>query len=148
MFGKSRVALVLTQLFHFIPSLVHLFYKNSPMIGPPFFFIEFSLGLTFCKRIWHSGDKYGLPVPPCLVALGSIIVPNLSTKYKQFRRKMFLKIVIHVYKRKNSTKTLTTVEDVNNFDTISKFEPSVYNLINCWQTLIQVRAYFGCAVAS
>jgi hypothetical protein len=58
-----------------------------------------------------------------------------------------LKLVLHDWKRCSSLQFLKPSMDVLHneriINSISYFTP---NLINCWQTVFQVRAYFGCAV--
>jgi hypothetical protein len=58
-----------------------------------------------------------------------------------------LKLMLHDWKRRGNLQFLKQSKDVLHnegiINSISYFTP---NLINCWQTVFQVRAYFGCAV--
>jgi hypothetical protein len=58
-----------------------------------------------------------------------------------------LKLMLHDWKRCSSLHFFKQSKDVMHnegmINSISYFSP---NLINCWQTVFQVRAYFGCAV--
>jgi hypothetical protein len=58
-----------------------------------------------------------------------------------------LKLMLHDWKRCSNLQFIKQSKDVLHNEgiknSISYFTP---NLINCWQTVFQVRAYFGCAV--